>query len=404
MSFIAAPPGIYKRFSNFFSRFSPERLGYLRFCLVQNLPKTDDGEGEGFGGSAFTNTEQLDWLIALQGVYSQQLPRMGKEYISRLVFDPRHITLVLVKTGNIVIGGITFRPFREQGFSEIVFCAVSANEQVKGYGTRMMNYLKDYHLANDVLFFLTYADEFATGYFNKQGFSTHIRMHRERYHGYVKEYEGATMMECWLNPLITYSDMSAQLRFQKLMLTKIIEQRQSGMQVKAKRFSGFTTDDGSSSSSSSSSSASSSSSSSKPVVRIVPVEHIQKMMTSLNVKYDLSSVDFVDHADELRPVLKTILSKVKAHKSAVHFLKAVDRKKVPHYYEEIKYPMDLSMMTERMKRKYYVSLHLFHSDMRRIFVNCRAFNTEETDFFKAANSLEKYYIGKLFDAKLIQSG
>ena len=32
--------------------------------------------------------EQLIWLIGLQNVFSHQLPRMPKEYITRLVFDP----------------------------------------------------------------------------------------------------------------------------------------------------------------------------------------------------------------------------------------------------------------------------------------------------------------------------
>lgn len=53
--------------------------------------------------------------------------------------------------------------FATQGFTEIVFCAVTSNEQVKGYGTHMMNHLKDYHVKNNVLHFLTFADEFAIG-------------------------------------------------------------------------------------------------------------------------------------------------------------------------------------------------------------------------------------------------
>ena len=85
------------------------------------------------------------WLIALQNVFSHQLPRMPKEYITRLVFDPKHKTLALVKDGR-PIGGICFRMFPSQGFSEIVFCAVTSNEQVKGYGTHLMNHLKDYHI------------------------------------------------------------------------------------------------------------------------------------------------------------------------------------------------------------------------------------------------------------------
>ena len=81
------------------------------------------------------------WLIALQNVFSHQLPRMPKEYITRLVFDPKHKSLALIKDGR-PIGGICFRMFGSQGFTEIVFCAVTSNEQVKGYGTHLMNHLK----------------------------------------------------------------------------------------------------------------------------------------------------------------------------------------------------------------------------------------------------------------------
>lgn len=70
--------------------------------------------------------------------------------------------MALVKD-NSPIGGICFRTFATQGFTEIVFCAVTSSEQVKGYGTHMMNYLKDYHIRKNILHFLTFADEFAIG-------------------------------------------------------------------------------------------------------------------------------------------------------------------------------------------------------------------------------------------------
>ena len=68
-----------------------------------------------------------------------------------------------------VMGGITFRLFMEDAFGEIVFCAITSSEQVKGYGSYMMNYLKEYvkRLGN-VQYFLTYADNYAIGYFKKQ--------------------------------------------------------------------------------------------------------------------------------------------------------------------------------------------------------------------------------------------
>merc|ERR1711976_157086 len=149
---------------------------------------------------------------------------MPKNYISRLVFDPKHRNLVLLKGGH-VIGGICFRMFQSQGFTEIVFCAVTSNEQVKGYGTHLMNHLKDYHIQHNILHFLTFADEFAIGYFKKQGFSKEIKLAKANYTGYIKDYEGATLMGCELNPRIVYTQFSQIIRKQKEILWQLIERK-----------------------------------------------------------------------------------------------------------------------------------------------------------------------------------
>jgi len=60
-------------------------------------------------------------------------------------------------------------PNYSQKFGEIAFCAITADEQVKGYGTRLMNHLKQHARDVDGLtHFLTYADNNAVGYFIKQ--------------------------------------------------------------------------------------------------------------------------------------------------------------------------------------------------------------------------------------------
>ena len=60
-------------------------------------------------------------------------------------------------------------PNHSQKFGEIAFCAITADEQVKGYGTRLMNHLKQHARDVDGLtHFLTYADNNAVGYFIKQ--------------------------------------------------------------------------------------------------------------------------------------------------------------------------------------------------------------------------------------------
>lgn len=72
---------------------------------------------------------------------------MPKEYIVRLVFDHRHISIAILRAGRI-IGGICYRPYYEQRFGEIAFCAINSNEQVKGYGSILMNNLKT-HVQKD---------------------------------------------------------------------------------------------------------------------------------------------------------------------------------------------------------------------------------------------------------------
>ena len=146
------------------------------------------------------------------------------------------------------MGGITYRLFARQQLAEIAFCAVSAVEQVKGYGTRLMDKLKVYVTQEEgCTHLITFADNNAVGYFQKQarvrcraraasreallrlaadvahaaqGFSKEILLEREKWAGYIKaraqlqrtvalahltaplcalqEYDGGTLMECIL--------------------------------------------------------------------------------------------------------------------------------------------------------------------------------------------------------------
>ena len=122
--------------------------------------------------------ESLIRLIGLKSLFSKQLPKMPQEYIARLVFDRRHKSLALLSTDprkkdsdDEIIGGICYRSYPEMRFAEIAFCAVSASQQVKGYGTKLMNLLKMHAVTEGVEYFITYADNYAIGYFKKQGFT-----------------------------------------------------------------------------------------------------------------------------------------------------------------------------------------------------------------------------------------
>lgn len=48
-----------------------------------------------------------------------------------------------------------------------------------------------------------------------QGFSKDIKVPKVRYVGYIKDYEGATLMGCELNPRIPYTEFSVIIKKQK---------------------------------------------------------------------------------------------------------------------------------------------------------------------------------------------
>lgn len=58
----------------------------------------------------------------------------------------------------------------------------------------------------NMMHFLTYADNYAVGYFEKQGFSKEITLDRAIWAGYIKDYEGANLMQCTMLDKVDYLD------------------------------------------------------------------------------------------------------------------------------------------------------------------------------------------------------
>ncbi|KAF4799309.1 Histone acetyltransferase KAT2A [Turdus rufiventris] len=381
MSTITDPAAMLGPETNFLSAHSArdeaarleERRGVIEFHVVGNSLNQKP------------NKKIMMWLVGLQNVFSHQLPRMPKEYITRLVFDPwvslergwKHKTLALIKDGR-VIGGICFRMFPSQGFTEIVFCAVTSNEQVKGYGTHLMNHLKEYHIKHNILNFLTYADEYAIGYFKKQGFSKDIKVPKAKYVGYIKDYEGATLMGCELNPRIPYTEFSVIIKKQKEIIKKLIERKQAQIRKVYPGLSCF-----------------------KDGVRQIPIESIPGIRETGWKPSGKERGKEAKDPDQLYSTLKTILQQVKSHQSAWPFMEPVKRTEAPGYYEVIRFPMDLKTMSERLKNRYYVSKKLFMADLQRVFTNCREYNPPESEYYKCANILEKFFYTKIKEAGLI---
>lgn len=293
------------------------------------------------------------------------------------MFFRKHKTLALIKDGR-PIGGICFRTFLTQGFIEIVFCAVTSSEQVKGYGTHLMNHLKDYSTRKDIRHFLTYADEFAIGYFKKQGFSKDIKVAHPVYTGFIKEYEGATLMHFELHPSLIYTQFSSVIRKQKEIVKELIAQRQQEVQKVHPGLTCFKMGG----------------------VQSIPVESIpglREVGWRPMGRAQRTSRPYEEPSDpeKLATVFSQILQAVRSHSAAWPFLKPVNPAEVTDYYDHIKFPMDLKTMGDRLKKGYYVTRRLFMADMARIFSNCRIYNSPETEYFRNANNLERYFQTKM---------
>ena len=64
-------------------------------------------------------------------------------------------------------------------------------------------------------YFLTYADNYAIGYFKKQGFTKFQTMPKDRWQGFIKAYDGGTLMECEINQKINYRAIDMMIALQR---------------------------------------------------------------------------------------------------------------------------------------------------------------------------------------------
>ncbi|WVQ80803.1 hypothetical protein IAT38_002909 [Cryptococcus sp. DSM 104549] len=309
-------------------------------------------------------------LVGLKNVFQRQLPKMPREYITRLVLDKNHISMAIVKRGWKVVGGICYRPFESRGFAEIVFCAVDSSEQIKGYGSHLMNSLKDHvrQAHPTINYFLTYADNYAVGYFKKQGFTKEISYPRERWVGYIKDYEGGTIMQGHMLPKVKYMEVHQMLADQKAaIIGKIKTLTKShivhpGLEMFKDR---------------------------KPGEEIKLEKEQVPGLAESGWNPDLDEIIRQPKRNPHHVLLQLVLNDLQNEPSAWPFTKPVDANVVADYYDVIVNPMDLSTMEFKLDNNHYESVEDFIADVKLMCSNCRQYNGEKSTYTKQANLLEK---------------
>lgn len=213
--------------------------------------------------------------------------------------------------------------------------------------------------------FLTYADNYAIGYFKKQGFTKEITLDRSLWMGYIKDYEGGTIMQCSMLPKIRYLESGRMLLKQK-----------ETVYAKIRAFS-------------------------KSHVIHQPPKEWKNGACKIDpmdipaIKESGWSLDMDELARQPRHgpnynQLLHLLNDMQNHSAAWPFAQPVNKDEVPDYYDVIKEPMDLSTMEEKLENDMYPTPQDFIKDAKLIFNNCRKYNNESTPYAKSANRLEKY--------------
>jgi histone acetyltransferase len=234
-----------------------------------------------------------------------------------------------------------------------------------------MSHLKDYVKASsDVMHFLTYADNYAIGYFKKQGFTKEITLEKPIWMGYIKDYEGGTIMQCTMLPRVKYLEQGRMLLKQK-----------EAVHAKIRAFS------------------------KSHIVHPPPSQWKNGSfpidpMSIAPIRESGWSADMDELARQPRRgqnyhQLLHLLVDMQNHPSAWPFAQPVSRDDVADYYDVIKEPMDLSTMEAKLDQDSYVKPEDFIHDAKLIFDNCRRYNNESTPYAKSANKLEKFMWSKI---------
>lgn len=371
-----------------------------------------------------TDASLID-LVQCKCLFGRQLPKMPKEYIVRLVFDRRHFCLMMKKkesvgvtpidssvsspsesnrskpasledvpvtgkTRDALVAAVCFRPFGK--FCEIAFLAVSSKDQVKGYGTRLMNQMKQALKNYGVTDLVTYADNAAVGYFAKQGFysprpavflkpdSDWHTCVKSGYESYIKDYDGANKMVCCIYKDVNYLTLGTMREEVKSAIWKATIQilnptRYSGLKAfpsKVYEIPGLEF------------MAPRSASSSVNTKKAGAGDERQRPVSSrLQVPTSVESM--------VHDVLETALS----NGASWPFREPVDVSLAPDYYQVILNPIDICSMKAKNARKEYASLSELRKDFDLMFENCVFYNGEDSVYSTAAEVLKKLVVQRI---------
>jgi histone acetyltransferase len=270
-----------------------------------------------------------------------------------------------------VVAGILYRPFQGRDFIEIVFLAVSPDEQLRGYGTYIMCQLKAQAIREKLHNLLTYADNSAIDYFKKQGFNRQIGLEKEVWGGYIKDYVDSTLMHCVVSGVVDYTEVRKTVRNQRRCIEDKLRAFTTGHWI-FKGLNGFKEHN---------------------VLRI----NLANLKPLTDIGWDPEKYDQLTSEEtqaKIHAINAQFIADVHADRNAWPFHTPVDGEAVADYYSVVKDPIDLQTMKERLDRgNYYITQEMVWADLKRMMENCKFYNGKG-QYYDYAQAIERKYLDK----------
>eukprot|EP01130_Rhizamoeba_saxonica_P012393 TRINITY_DN5213_c0_g1_i2.p1 TRINITY_DN5213_c0_g1~~TRINITY_DN5213_c0_g1_i2.p1 ORF type:complete len:360 (+),score=71.31 TRINITY_DN5213_c0_g1_i2:294-1373(+) len=325
-----------------------------------------------------TTDENLLKLIYLKDIISRQLPNMPKNYITRLVFDESHKSLIGIVGKDTVIGGITFKTCSRDdspSFIEVVFCVITSLSQIRGYGSRLMNHLKKYCIDNGIYDMLTYADDSAIGYFRRQGYTLEVNLPKKHWNiGFLKHYDSATLMHCHLEKRINYLEITYELRQQREYLMELLQEYTHLHNV----YSGIPFDD-----------------------LDIKLARLDTLEFFLETGWDVEKFQIQMDKENLKEIYhenKELINRIKEDEVSWPFKAPVVElfpQEAEKYLQAIPDPIDLRTIEENLESGLYVTREMLLSDLQRMVDNCKKYNPKKSGFYGLAETINTKYLKDL---------
>mmetsp|Transcript_6815 Transcript_6815/g.9203 ORF Transcript_6815/g.9203 Transcript_6815/m.9203 type:complete len:216 (-) Transcript_6815:16-663(-) len=212
-------------------------------------------------------------------------------------------------------------------------------------------------------------------------------MPKGRFQGLIKDYDGGTIMECYIHPSIDFTRVPEMIKAQRnFIMERIRLVAKSHKVVYPPLPKGWKPNlDG----------VSRANESAARAMAIPGVAEAGWTMADL-----LSSTGGAKDADRQKNYIKSellsIVRKTEEQQFAWPFREPVDTNEVTDYLEIVKDPIDLSTIEKRIRRgDWYKSKQMLYADLMRMVNNCKLYNDSSSPYYECAVQLEKF-LGTIF--------